>query len=379
MDFFLNLLVRGDYWLSNFILLTVQKVLFGKAEKTDFIKKIIIFRTGSIGDSICALPALSVIRNNFPSAQIDILTNAGSGNFVSLDKLIDRSKFNAIINYLGMDKKALAIDLKKNKYDLFIELPQYDASLTRQVKSMIFAKFIGVKHAFGWRISQTFIFKKFQERKIKFTNERDRLLTILKDNGLVISGSSYIVADNSSVVQSVTGVLKKNNLADKTLNIGVVIGSKVERNKWPIDHFKQLVKYYSDKNFNLLIFGGSDDVVNADGLRLGDAVFNFCGKFSPLETAEAMKFCSVVITNDTGPMHLAYLYNTPVVAIFSARDFPYKWYPPEDGKNKVFRSSGIACSICFKRECFDNVCMKKITPNEVIEAANVILNRKDVS
>lgn len=375
MEFFLNFLVRSDYWLRNFILLTVQNALFTKSRDNDRIKRVVVFRTGSIGDSICALPALSVIRRNFSSAQIDILTNAGSENFVSLDKLVDRSQFNAIINYLGMSKKLLAAELKENKYDLFIELPQYDAPLLKQIKSMFFARFIGVKHAFGWRVSQTFFLKKFQERKIKFTNERDRLVSILQDNGIAISGSSYIVVDNPSIVQSVAYVFKENNLTNKAHNIGIVIGSKVERNKWPIDHFKQLVKYYSDKDFNLLIFGGNDDAVNADALRLGDTVFNFCGKFSPLETAEAMKFCSVVITNDTGPMHLAYLYNTPVVAIFSARDFPYKWYPPENGKNKVFRSSGIACSICFKRECFDNICMKKITPNEVIEAANLNLNR----
>lgn len=375
MDFILNLLVRSDYSFRNFILLTVQKILFSKSWDIDRIKKVIVFRTGSIGDSICALPALSVIRKNFPSAQIDILTNAGSENFVSLDKLIDRSRFNSIINYLGMSKKLLAAELKENKYDLFIELPQYDASLIKQIKAMLFAKFIGVKHAFGWRVSQTFVFKKFQERRIKFTNERDRLLAILQDNGLSISDSFYIVADNSTIEKSIADVFKKNNLADKARNIGVVIGSKVERNKWPIDHFKQLVKHYSDRNFNLLIFGGKDDAANADALMFGNNVFNFCGRFSPLETAEAMKFCSVVITNDTGPMHLAYLYHSPVVAMFSSRDFPYKWYPPEDGINKVFRSGGITCSICFKRECFDNICMKKITPGEVIEAADVILNK----
>jgi len=371
----MTFLISFDYWYKNFLLLLMKNWLFKTISNKKPFKKIIVFRTGSIGDNICALPALSVIKNNFPDAQIDILTNSGSASNVSLDKLIDQSQFNSIINYFGVSKKQLIKDLKKNNYDLFIELPQYDASLFRQIRTMLFVRVIGVKHAFGWRISQTMIFKKFQEKNIVFLNERDRLLAILKDNNLAVSDWNFVVANDPAQTESAQQIITQSKLTEKKRNIGLVIGSKLERNKWPLPYFKQVVEYFVGDNYNVLIFGGADDKQKAETLKIANTVFNFCGSFTPLQTAEAMRYCSVVITNDTGPMHLSYLVKTPVVALFSSRDFPRKWYPPEDGLNKVFRSENISCSICFTQTCSDNICLKKISSQQVIEAAKEILNK----
>ncbi len=374
-----NLLIEADYGLKNGLLNAISSLFFKAFEKNSSISKIIVFRTGSIGDSICALPALSAIVGNFPDATIDLLTNAGSADFISLDKLINKSKFNEIINYYGLSKIELYKKLQTSQYDLFIDLTQYDATLSKQLKILLFAKQLGVKYAFGWRVSQTFLFKQYQEKNKIFTNERDRLLDILKANGLEIDNPKYIYDQNPEISAGVQKIIWDKTLANKNLNIGLVIGSKLERNKWPLDYFKQVADHYTDQEYRILVFGGKEDRVNAESLTSDNTmhnkrVFNFCGVFSPLETAQAMKFCAVVLTNDTGPMHLSYMTDTPVVALFSSRDFPGKWYPPQDGVNKVFRSENIACSICIGKGCSDNICMKKISPEKVIEAIDAIVN-----
>jgi heptosyltransferase-2 len=77
--------------------------------------------------------------------------------------------------------------------------------------------------------------------------------------------------------------------------------------------------------------------------------------------------CKVVVSNDTGPMHLAYAAGTPVVALFSSRDYPEHWFPPENSGNTTLRLYDVHCSICLSDTCTNNICMKRITPDEVIQ------------
>ncbi|HMN25568.1 MAG TPA: hypothetical protein PKE38_13775, partial [Ignavibacteriaceae bacterium] len=160
-----------------------KRILFGNKKDIN-AKKILIFRTGYLGDSVCALPAIYSIRKNFPDAEIDILTNAGANNLVSLESLIDKKIVNEIIDYREIDRKNIFLLLKKNRYDLFIQLPQYDAGLIRQIRDIFIAKGLGVKFVFGWQIGSTQFLAKYQAKFIKFENERDRLLGILEKNGL---------------------------------------------------------------------------------------------------------------------------------------------------------------------------------------------------
>jgi hypothetical protein len=85
--------------IQNKFLALLASVLFKKIKNPDEIKKILLFRTGSIGDSICAIPAIYSIRKNFQSAEITLLTNAGGTNLVSLYKVIDNTLFDRVIDY----------------------------------------------------------------------------------------------------------------------------------------------------------------------------------------------------------------------------------------------------------------------------------------
>jgi len=74
-------------------------------------------------------------------------------------------------------------------------------------------------------------------------------------------------------------------------------------------------------------------------------------------------------------MHLSYAVGTMVIALFSSRDLPGKWYP--SGKNNhVFRASNIHCEACFSETCNNNICMQAIQPSEVISCAEQLLNSR---
>jgi len=327
-----------------------------------------------LGDSVCALPAIYSIRKNFLDAEIDILTNAGAENLVSLGALIDRTIVNEFINYFGMPKKDLFKKLKEKKYDLFIQLPQYDAGLIRQIRDIFIAKALRVKYAFGWQVASTWFLAKQQAKYIKFENERDR---ILEKNGLKSYGLVYPLGFTDDIRSNVESFIEDKRLKETSLpvrqedkNVGMVVGAKRPQNRWPIEYFKEVAEYLLDKKYNILLFGGPEDYELAEQIK-GERVFNFCGKLSPLETAEMMKYCNLVISNDTGPMHLAYAVGTPLIAIFSSRDYAGKWFPPNE--KFVFRIPDRLCTECLYKCAFNNECLYLIKPAQIINTMHMYL------
>lgn len=361
----IKFLIKTDFLFRNWFLLFIQNLLFNNANIFS-AKKILIFRTGSIGDSICALPAIYSIRKNFPDAMIDILTNAGSENLVSMGGLIDKSYFGEIIDYYKMRKKELFNYLGKKNYDLVIELPQNYTSVHREFRNLIAFRSIGIKSAIGFEIGGTRFLPPYQQILFFHTNEINQLMKIIKRYGLKDYGLEYPLGIDDEIQNKISSLLEDKHLKDKDKNIGMVPGAKRQQNRWPIVYFQEVKDYLVKNNFNILLIGSKDDINLANKLE-GQNVFNFCGVLTPLESAEMLKHCSLTITNDTGPMHLSYASGTPVIAIFSGRDYPGKWYPPDDGKNIVLRNYIPECVKCFNDEC-DNVCLKQMSPSLVIES-----------
>lgn len=371
-------IVRFHYSFLNSLLSLMQKTLFRKMQDTkkSEIKKILIFRNGSFGDTICALPTINSIKKNFPDAKIDIMTNSGGKTLVSIENILDRSLINEFINYLGISKKNLVKKIKEKKYDLFIELPQDQASFISQIRNMIVVKLIfKVHHAFGWEVGATQLFKKEQEKYFTFKDERKRLLDILKKNSLTIYDQEFPLNISEKDIEVVADLIKEHNLFDKNKNLALVIGAKRHSNRWPIQSYKEVALYFAKKGFNIVIVGGKEDQVLAEQLLNISNIYDFTGKLTPMQSAVMLKHCRQTLSNDTGPMHLSYAVQTPVVAIFSARDYPNKWFPPEG--NIVLRDDDIECSVCFTESCIDNKCMQSISVETVIEEMEDLLKKSE--
>lgn len=367
-------IVRVHYNFLNSLLSLIQKILFRKIQdnKKSEIKKILIFRNGSFGDTICALPAINSIKKNFPDAKIDIMTNSGGKTLVSIENILDSSLMHEFINYLGTSKKILMKKIKEKKYDLFIELPQDQATFVSQIRNMIIVRFIfKIQYAFGWEIGATRLFKKEQEKYFTFKDERKRLLNILEKNSLTSYKQKFPLNISEKDIQVVTDLIKKHNLSDKSNNLALVVGAKRHSNRWPIEYFRELALYFSTKGFNIIIIGGEEDQVLAQHLLSIANTYDFTGKLTPMQSAVMLQSCRQTVSNDTGPMHLSYAVETPVVAIFSARDYPNKWFPPEE--NIVLRDDDIECSVCFTETCLDNQCMKSISVETVIKSMEDLL------
>ena len=356
-------------YIENSILRFFTRILFRPATHP---KKILVFRTGSLGDSINAIPALHAIKDTFPDAQIDILTNAGLKNLVGMRYLLDKNLYHEIIDYYGMPKRELFRFLKEKQYDCVIQLPQANAVFHRVLRDLLVFRGIS-KSGIGWYTSHTGLFRKTQAKYLMINNEHEKLLAHLRQAGFKTNQLTPILNPSNADKEFVQHLLHENGLNDGKKKLCVVIGAKRPQNRWPIGYFKVVIEHFAP-SVHILLIGSQEDRLLAEPLLGIQHVHNFCGLLTPMQSAAMFGMSDLTLSNDTGPMHMSYAVSTPTIAIFSARDLPGKWYPPVEN-NLVLRAKGIACEACMSEVCHNNICMQAILPEQVIEAVEHFLDK----
>jgi ADP-heptose:LPS heptosyltransferase len=346
--------------LDNILLNSLRALLYRKPGQPG---RVLVFRTGSLGDNLCAIPSIIAIRKKYPGAELHILANAGRSSLVTLEKLLSPVYYDQIIDYSGFSKKELFRLLRKKKYDMVVYLPQVDVPMTSLIRDLFFFRFVA-RSGFGWRRSSIPFFRQTQERHLVFENEITRLRLLLRDNGIQNVETDFGLHTTEADERIVTDAFTRSGLTNRDRNIALVIGAKRPQNRWPIACFKTVAAHFHDR-FNIILIGGPEDHALAGPLLGLSRVFDFCGSFTPVQSALALKRCALTLSNDTGPMHLSYAVGTPTIALFSSRDMPGKWFPPASPNNKVFRTKEVACAACFSETCADNICMKAIDPFDV--------------
>jgi len=367
-------LVLAGYGIRNFTLQVLERALF--ANKNIFTaQRILVFRKGGMGDAVSALPAILAIKNRFSNTEIDLLTARRLPTQAGLEEIAEQGTFANVYTYTNLFDRDMISQLRKRKYDLYIELPSNIASFSFELRTLWLVKRVGIPSGIGWRVSSTKFLAKKQEKLLSFFSDKDRLLKILNRYGFDVE-YDYQLNVPKKDEEFVNKLLKEQGITLKDRNIAMMPGAGRPQNKWPLPFFNEVAKYYLAKGFNIILIGGEEERSEAEKIE-GENVFNFCGKLTAMQSAAMLKSCCLSISNDTGPMHLSYSAGTPVVAIFSARDYAGKWFPPKEG-NIILRNTDVPCAICFSDTCMDNICMKQIMPEDVIKAADKLLTSKPI-
>jgi heptosyltransferase-2 len=145
--------------------------------------------------------------------------------------------------------------------------------------------------------------------------------------------------------------------------------------RWPVEKFITAAREIQQRtNCVWLIFGGSNDgvITNKIELAIGNwpsAIVNLAGKTSLRELMALLKLCRMLLTNDSGPMHVAAALGTPVVVPFGSTS-PELTGPglPGDARHRLLKSDA-PCAPCFLRECpIDFRCLNGISVERVVEA-----------
>jgi heptosyltransferase-2 len=148
--------------------------------------------------------------------------------------------------------------------------------------------------------------------------------------------------------------------------------------RWPVERYVEIAigLRRSYPQAGLVVFGGKSELETGERIVSAAGVngINLAGKTSLRELMALLKASTVLITNDTGPMHVAAALGTPVVGIYGSTS-PELTAPGKPGQfpGRVVRSN-VPCAPCFRRECpIDFRCMDQITSNQVLTAVRAVM------
>src|SRR5206468_9885228 len=169
-----------------------------------------------------------------------------------------------------------------------------------------------------------------------------------------------------------------SNVAHKPMKIGLCPGAEYGAAKrWFPERFAEVAaKISAQSSAQWILFGTKNDMAIGDQIAtaIADHCVNRIGHTTLDQLIDELRECRLVLTNDTGTMHLAALLGVPVIAIFGSTE-PRLTCPL--GAGLIILPHHVECSPCFLRECpIDFRCMKAVLSQEVADAVLSILGEK---
>lgn len=338
-------------------------------------KKILVTFLMHLGDLTLTTPFIHALRKAAPDAHITYLVDEKLKDVVLhnpyLDEVITIDKKGRDNSILGL--MACARKLSSMNFDVLINLHpnercSFICALTKcKLKT-------GTTHT---------IFKPMWDvftplnRKIHAADMYLDVLTQLGVKNLEHNGFEIFPSDehfkNAEEFWRNHGVFCSDKL------IGFNIGSAVVTKRWAPERFAQVADHFAEKGYKPVFFGGTMDeemVQEAISFMKATPVVA-TGSFTIGTLAAAMRRCSLIITNDSGPMHVAISQKVPIVAMYGPSS--PKLYGPytKDATIVTAQPPCLGCASGMKHKCDDMQCMTRLYVEQVIEAAEKMLAAKE--
>ena len=342
--------------------------------------RVCVYRIGAIGDIMCATPALFAIRRAYPQAHLTLLTTPGKYSHArhAEDLLGSAGWIDEIITYdlasIATLKERLRFGarLRARKFDVWFDLPLDRAKFTRMIRDMFFARLIGSRWAYGWRLEHIRFAAKAEAEVKEFPDEVERLAELLRAGGIGGDALSFPPLAVEAPDHALP-VLRDLRLGGR-LSIAIAPGARRSCNLWPTIRFAEVCAHLAARDVTIFLLGGSDEHAMCEQI-ISDApgrATNMAGKLSLLESSALLRRCELLICVDSGPQHLASAVVTPCIALFSQRNQRGRWYP-HGSRHRVLEGS-VECHTCLLDTCpYENRCMKQITVEDVLTAVDASL------
>lgn len=328
--------------------------------------KLLVVRLSALGDAIQALPAIAYIKRDHPSVQIDWLIEERNSELIVNHPLLERvylfrkeyfkspvkffsfvrtlrkTEYDGVIDFQGLLKSGILVGLSRGRY-----------------------KFGYANHREGSPFFYNVIFKAYSSE----LHVVRRYILLAKKALLYLNTGREVEIDPSFEIPRDIFIEEEKPshfYPERPFLICVPYARGMTR-IWPKEKWGKLVEILQreSQDFDILFIGGKDVVGREFFEELAErkqGVYSLIGKIKLKELVWLMKRAVLVISVDTGPMHLASLLNRPIVALFGATSS--KRSGPWSEHYRVLQAD-LPCAPCFKRYCREVTCMEQIEPKTV--------------
>ena len=341
------------------------------------IRRILVKGTNWVGDTIMSFPAVYSLRQLFPQAHISVLVRYPLDELwkanLAIDEVIPYTMPAGVRRLVG--ELQIARLIKQREIELAIIFP-------RSLSAALMVFLGGIPHRIGYKSEgrDWLLTERVARTDEVLQGHRMRYyLRLIEALGSVSLPPLPSLTLNGTMGTWASGFLSRHGMTSRQLigfNPGATYG---EAKSWPTERFAELGRrLIKDHGASILIFGAARPQEKAlnDSIAkmIGKGCLNLSGQTSLVELAALLRHCRLLVTNDTGTMHIAAAVGTRTVAIFGPTD-PRATAPL--GEGHVLIREDVSCSPCLKRVCpEDHRCMNLIGVEEVHKKVSVLLAEK---
>jgi ADP-heptose:LPS heptosyltransferase len=356
-------------------------------------RRVLVYRLGSLGDTLIALPAFHLIARAFPHAERRLLTN------LPVDAKAPPAA--AVLEHTGLihgymryttgtrslrELLRLALEIRRFCPDVLVYLTGA-RGLDAARRDARFFRLAGASRQIGLPLTAAAQLNLFGGEAptspgADLEPEASRLVRNIAELGdaLLDSPDSWDLhltpGEHATAAQAIGPAALQHEL------LAVSVGTKVQSKDWGRDNWRELLTRLARTFPNrALLLAGSPEESDASNFAAalwqssgGGPVVNLCGRLTPRESAAAFARARLFIGHDSGPMHLAAAVGTPCVAIFAARNIPRQWFPYGPAHRILYHR--VECAGCGLETCIEQQkkCILSITPDEVLAEVSAALH-----
>lgn len=324
-----------------------------------------IIKPGAIGDLLQITPTIRAVKSAYPMANISLLV--GSDATAELFRYNPHVSETFVFDKRGRHRAISAMmelwrRLRRNKYDLVMNFQRSN-----------FKAWFLASAAFPCRLLV------YHKTKSNIVHAVDDHLKTVAPLGIASFEKRLELEVGEYAENFAARLFESAGLAGRTV-VALNPGASHAVNRWDVERFAELSDMLIERcGAKIVVIGGREDVLLANEIaaKAKTMPLILAGRTSLLELGAVLKRCRVLVTGDTGPMHIATAVGTRVVALFGAAD-PNRTGPLGE-HNIVLQPKNTPCVPCRSRRCSNSIyleCMKNISARDVFDAVSTILNTR---
>ncbi len=328
------------------------------------INNILIIKPGAIGDVLQLTPVIRALKEKYPRAAISLLVgsrttaelfkhNTSVHDTVVFDKKGEHRSFPSLVKLWRL--------LHENRYDLIINFQRSNWKAWFLASSAIPCRIL--------------VYHKARTRNIHAVENHLETLSPLGITGGNMDLELHTGEEDKAFAANIIRPFGPSKKAIVVLNPG----ASHRVNRWGTDRFARLADMLVQQlSANVIVIGGQEDVTLAQeiGAKASSKPLIIAGKTTLLQLGALLQQSDILVTGDTGPMHVAAAAGTRVVALFGAAD-PKRTGPIGSG-HKIIQAAGVSCIPCRSRSCSNRFyleCMEKISVDTVFKTISEMVTQ----
>lgn len=343
------------------------------------VRRVLVYRLGSLGDTVVALPLLHLVEQAYPDAEKRLLTNVPvHAKAPAAQAVLEGSGLvDGYFHYpVGTRNPFRLLNLWWQIRQWRPEVLVY-AAAARGVevarRDQRFLALCGVRQMVGVPLTDA-MQRNFYGKESGSEDQEPEAERLVR-NVAALGGVS--LAEPGAWDLRLTAA--ERGLASQAVGpaIAVSIGTKVQAKDWGVENWRELLAVLSRRypGHALWMVGAAEERAASElaASNWAGTVVNLCGELTPRETAAVLARAKVFLGHDSGPMHLAAAVQTTCVAVFAARNIPRVWFPYGPRHRVIYHA--VECMGCGLETCIleRKRCLLSITPEEVLAAVVEVL------